>query len=382
MTRVRRYLDGVIAALVLAVLILAVVARQPAADDRPLDPLGYGLLVVIAVATSFRRRWPVTVLAVCMIAIFGYYASGYQTVGFELALVVPIYTVAGAGRWRLAALWAAAVTFVAYSSRVQLGQDTLGLVALESPTTVAVFCGAIALGDAVRSRRELRAEQHRAIEAVRREAEQSSAQRLADERVLLARDLHDVLGHTVSVVSLHASVAEEALLADDSEEALEATRAIQEESGAARRDLRGTVQALRGDSPESLEPVGELRAIGGVVDRARTAGLDVTQSIEVEPATVPSAAGMTAYRVIQEGLTNALRHAGADHAWVRVSAEPGALLVRVDDDGRGPGTSTSTSTEGNGLRGMAERVQLLGGSVRVGRRAEGPGFSVCARIPT
>ncbi|MBZ2194942.1 sensor histidine kinase [Occultella gossypii] len=378
MTRVRRSLDGVIAALVLGVLILAIVARQPGADDRPLDLLGFGLLVVIAVATFYRQQWPVAVLAVCTTAFFGYYASGYQTVGFELPLVVPIYTVACAGRWRLAALWAAVVTFVAYGSRVQLGQDTLRLVALELPTTVAVFCGAIALGDAVRSRRELRAEQHRTVAAVRREAEQSSAQRLADERVLLARDLHDVLGHTVSVVSLHASVAEEALLAGDPEEALEATRAIQEASGAAMRDLRGTVQVLRGDTAASLEPVRGLRAIGDVVDRARTAGLEVTQSIEVDPAAVTSAAGLTAYRVVQEGLTNALRHARADHAWVRVCAEPGALVVRVDDDGRGPGTSN----EGNGLRGMAERVHLLGGSVRTGRRAEGPGFSVCARIPT
>ncbi|WP_460979608.1 sensor histidine kinase, partial [Pseudactinotalea suaedae] len=269
----------------------------------------------------------------------------------------------------------------AYTSRVVLGQELLPLLGLQVPTTLAVFCGAIALGDAVRSRHELRAEQERTLAAVRREAEQSTAQRLAAERVLLARDLHDVLGHTVSVVSLHAAVAEEALIADDPDAALEATRAIQQASGTAMRDLRGTVQVLRGDGPDSLDPVGGVAAIGGLVDGARSAGLDVSLSIEVEPAAVPATAGMTAYRVVQEALTNVLRHAEADHATVVVTSEPGVLLVRVEDDGHGRGTRGGGGG-GTGLRGMAERVQLVGGSVRTGPREGGTGFSVSARIPT
>jgi len=379
MTRVRPLPDGAIAAAVLAVLLLATVAGQPDADDRPLDALGYLFLIGFAVATYFRRQWPVPVLAVCTVGIFGYYVHGFPPVGLELPLAVPIYTVATAGRWQLATIWSAAVAVVAFGSRVLLGQDALQIVGLQLPTTVAVLGGAIALGDAVRSRHELRAEQERTLAAVRREAEQSTAQRLAAERVLLARDLHDVLGHTVSVVSLHAAVAEEALLAREPDAALEATRAIQQASGTAMRDLRGTVQVLRGDGPDSLDPVGGVAAIGGLVDGARSAGLDVTLTIEVEPAAVPATAGMTAYRVVQEALTNVLRHAGADHAWVVVTSEPGVLLVRVEDDGRG---RDRTGGGGTGLRGMAERVQLVGGSVRTGPREGGPGFSVSARIPT
>ncbi|WP_420111587.1 sensor histidine kinase [Pseudactinotalea sp.] len=377
MTRVRPVVDGVIAGVVLAVLLLATLGREPTGDDRPLDALGYGLIAVIAVATFFRRRWPRTVMVACTATIFGYYMLGFPSVGLELPLAAPVYTVAATGRWKLATVWAFGVSAFAYVSRVLLGQDPLLLMGLQVPTTLAVFCGAIALGDAVRTRRELRAEQERTLAAVRREAEQSTAQRLAAERVHLARDLHDVLGHTVSVVSLHASVAEEALLAGEPEPALAATRAIHEASGAAMRDLRGTVQVLRGDTPESLDPVGGVESIEGLVDRARKAGIDVTYTLEVELSAVPATAGMTAYRVVQEALTNVLRHADAHHAWVRVTSEPGALLVRVDDDGSGP-----RGGSGTGLRGMAERVELVGGSVRSGARDQAPGFRVWARIPT
>lgn len=375
----RPLLDCAIAAVVLAVLILATIAREPEADDRPVNAIAYVLIVAIAVMTFFRRQWPVPVMVACTAAILGYYMLGFPPVGLELPLAAPVFTVAAAGRWRLATAWAFGVSTFAYVSRAVLGQDPLMLIGLQVPTTLAVFCGAIALGDAVHSRRELRAEQERTLAAVRREAEQGTAQRLAADRVLLARDLHDVLGHTVSVVALHAAVAEEAVQADDPDAALDATRAIQEASAAAMRDLRGTVQVLRGDAPESLDPVGELAAIGGLVDRARTAGLDVDLTIEVDPAAVPATAGMTAYRVVQEGLTNVLRHAQADHAWVLVTSEPGMLVVSVEDDGRGRDSSTSSGT---GLRGMAERVQLVGGAVRTGPRASGPGFSVFARIPT
>lgn len=377
MTRVRPVVDSVIAGVVLAVLLLATLAREPTGDDRPLDALGYGLIAVIAVATFFRRRWPEPVMVACTATIFGYYMLGFPSVGLELPLAAPVYTVAAKGRWKLATVWAFGVSAFAYASRVLLGQDPLVLMGLQVPTTLAVFCGAIALGDAVRTRRELRAEQERTLAAVRREAEQSTAQRLAAERVQLARDLHDVLGHTVSVVSLHASVAEEALLAGESEPALGATRAIHEASAAAMRDLRSTVQVLRGDMPESLDPVGGVESIEGLVDRARKAGTDVTYTLEVEPSAVPATAGMTAYRVVQEALTNVLRHADADRAWVLVTSEPGALLVRVEDDGSGP-----RGGSGTGLRGMAERVELVGGSVRSGARDQARGFRVSARIPT
>lgn len=370
--------DVLLAVGVLAVLVgSAFVSRSGL--DRPVDALGLSMLAAIAVATLVRRRWPVVVLALCTALIFGYYVTGFPPVGLELPLAAPVATVAAAGRWRLAVLWSVAVTAFAYGSRIALGQDPVLLLALQLPTTVAVLGGAIAIGDAVRSRRELRAEQERTIAAARREAEQRTAQRLAAERVRLARDLHDVLGHTVAVVSLHADVAEEAVAAGDTDGAAEAIRAIRGASGTAMRDLRGAVQLLRGDDPATLDVVGGLAAIGELVDGARSAGLDVELDLDLDPTSVPAPAGMTAYRVVQEGLTNVLRHAGAAHAWVVVTSEPGALLVRVEDDGRG---LPDTPTEGTGLRGMAERVALLGGTLRTGPRPGGPGTRVTARIPT
>lgn len=370
--------DVLISVAVLAVLLGAAIVSR-ASQDRPIDALGVAMLAAIAVASLVRRRWPVAVLAVSTALIFSYYGLGFPAVGLELPLAAPVCTVAAAGRWRLAAAWSAAVTAFAYGTRISLGQDPAILVALQLPTTLAVLGGAVAIGDAIRSRRELRAEQERTVAAVRSEAEQRTAQRLAAERIRLAREVHDVLGHTVAVVSLHADVAEEALAAGDADAAADAVRAIRTASGTAMRDLRGTVQLLRGDDAATLEVAGGLAVIGDLVDGARAAGLDVALDVEVDPGRVPAPAGMTAYRVVQEALTNVLKHAGASHAWVVVTSEPGALLVRVDDDGRG---LPEGPTDGTGLRGMAERVALLGGSLRTGPRPGGGGTRVAARIPT
>lgn len=369
--------DVLIALAVLAVLLGAAFVSR-AGEDRPIDALGIAMLVAIAVVTLARRRWPVQVLAASTALIFGYYMLGFPAVGLELPLAAPIGTVAAAGRWRLAAAWSVGVALVAYGSRISLGQDPAILFALQLPTTLAVLGGAIAIGDAVRSRRELRTEQERTIAAVRSEAAQRTAQRLAAERVRLARDLHDVLGHTVAVVSLHADVAEEALTAGDSDAAAQAVRAIRGASGSAMRDLRGAVQLLRGDDEATREVAGALAAIPDLAEGARAAGLDVSVEIEVDPDAVPAPAGMTAYRVVQEALTNVMRHAQASRAWVVVGSEPGALLVRVDDDGRG---LPPEPTGGTGLRGMRERVALLGGSLRAEDRPGGRGTRIAARIP-
>lgn len=370
--------DVLIALAVLAVLLGAAVVSR-AGEDRPIDALGLAMLVAIAAVTLVRRRWPIQVLTLSTALIFGYYMLGFPAVGLELPLAAPIGTVAAAGRWRLAVVWSCAVTLVAYGSRISMGQDPAILFALQLPTTLAVLGGAIAIGDAVRSRRELRIEQERTLAAARSEAEQRTAQRIAAERVRLARDLHDVLGHTVAVVSLHADVAEEAVADGDTDAAAAAIHAIRSASDTAMRDLRGAVQLLRGDGPATLEVVGGVAAIAELAEGARAAGLDVRLDIDVEPDAVPAPAAMTAYRVVQEALTNVLRHAHASRAEVVVTSEPGVLVVRVDDDGRGlPGGGGS----GTGLRGMNERAALLGGSVRVEPRLGQRGTRVAARIPT
>jgi len=371
--------DTVIALAVLAVLVSAALVSR-GGQARPIDELGVVMLVAIAAVTLLRRRWPVPVLAVSTVLIFGYYVLGFPAVGLELPLAAPIATVAAVGRWRLAVLWSVAVTLVAYGSRLILGQDPAILFVLQLPTTVAVLGGAIAIGDAVHSRRELRTEQERTLAAVRGEAEQRTAQRLATDRVQLARDVHDVLGHTLAVVSLQADVAEEAMAAKDETAAMAAVRAVRAASDTAMRDLRGTVQLLRGEGRASLEVVGNVAAIVDLVDAARAAGLDVSLEIDADLGAVPAPAGMTAYRVVQEALTNVLRHAAATRAWVVLTDERDALLVRVEDDGRG--LPEDGHRHGSGVRGMGERVALLGGMFDARRRPGGPGTQVVARIPT
>lgn len=367
--------DVALAAGVLVVLVAAMLADRRSIGDRPADALAYAIAVALAALTLFARRWPVGVLVLTSVGLIGYYALAYPPVGLAVPVAAGLYAVSEAGRWRFAAAWAGVLLVVTSAFRITVGQDAAFIVGLDLPTSAAVVGGAVAVGDAVHSRRELRAEQARALAAVRREEEHAAAQRVEQERLRLARDLHDVLAHTVSVVSIHADVAEEAVEDGEPAQVGAAVRAIREASSEAMRDLRGTLRVLRGDDPEVLAPVAGLSSLGDLADRARAAGLAVEENVTA--VRVPASTGLTAYRVVQEALTNVLRHAAASTVQVRVFARDGVLHVQVDDDGRG----ADRVREGHGLRGMAERVALVGGRVEAGNRPGG-GFRVSARIPT
>jgi signal transduction histidine kinase len=193
------------------------------------------------------------------------------------------------------------------------------------------------------------------------------------ERLDIARELHDIVAHHVSVIAVQAEAAQ-SVLATRPERAGQAMADVAETARTALTELRRLLGVLRSEATRAPQP--GLNAIDELVDTVRRAGMDVTMSRSGTPRTVDAAAGLTAYRVVQEALTNVLKHAGPCRTDVAVSFGDDALVVTVTDDGRGPGSPNG----GHGLVGMRERVTVLGGTLDAGASPRG-GFSVRASLP-
>jgi signal transduction histidine kinase len=213
--------------------------------------------------------------------------------------------------------------------------------------------------------------------------EQTVLRQRSDERLRIAQELHDVLGHHISLINVQAGVALY-LLNDDPGQARPALAAIRQSSRELLREMRATLGVLRavdGGAPTEAphHPVPSLADLGPLLDDVRAAGLAVQLRLEGERAALPSAVDRAAYRVVQEALTNTLRHADTGAATVLLRYGRDALVVQVDDDGRGA-PRLQAEAGGNGVAGMAERAAVLGGSSSIGPRPEG-GFRVRVELP-
>ncbi|MFF9127646.1 sensor histidine kinase [Streptomyces sp. NPDC014889] len=346
-----------------ALLATGLSGRQPAGD---LGLLGCTLLVAGGLALAARRRAPLPVLAVT-----GLCAVGYQAAGFDVPAVAYLFAVYAAVRagHRTATVVAsvamlAALPLAALSSLHDTGAAfAQARGALEGAWLIA----AGAAGEA------LRQAERRADEA-ERTREETARRRADEERLHIARELHDSLTHQISIIKVQAEVAVH-VARRRGEQVPASLLAIQEAGREASRELRATLEALRDDDtapPRGLDHVPEL------VERARAIGLDATLTIRGRRHDVPAAVDRTVYRIVQESLTNIARHAAADSASVRIDCRPDALTIRVDDDGRA--TPDTTPTPGVGLLGMRERVTALGGRLRAEPRVGG-GFTVQAELP-
>jgi len=211
-------------------------------------------------------------------------------------------------------------------------------------------------------------------EEAERTREEAAARRAVEERLRIARDLHDSLTHSISVVQVQAGVAAH-LARKRGEEVPPALLAIQEASADAARELRATLGVLRRDDDGDSSGLGRLP---GLLARARTAGLAATVTMTGDARPLPSEVDQAAYRIVQEALTNVARHAGQASATVRLCYRPDALTVQVDDDGTG--TPQHAAVPGLGLIGMRERVTSLGGRMEAGPQRDG-GFRVWAELP-
>ncbi len=358
-------------ALAVGVLIASLAAAAGSAAGLP---SGWVLVLLVAAAVPycFRRAAPLVVLVVAGLLVCGLILGGQSTAVIGSALFLAAYTVASRASTP-AVVFAAAFCLV-----------LLVVVALWAPermtwpeaaTNLALFAGSFALGRAAQSHRAtMRLEAERAELAERAQAEiaRSAA---SEERLRIARELHDVVGHSLGVIALQAGVGARVALSDP-EEARTSLAAIADRSRASLQEVRQILGALRNPS-EDAELIPGLDALDRLVAQAAEAGLPVEVEQEGEPWPVSPALGLTMYRLVQESLTNVVRHAGAGSARVRVEYGAHQLTLTITDDGRGapPGTSSGT-----GQIGMQERAAIWDGSLRAGNRAGG-GYEVVAVIP-
>lgn len=365
--------DGLLGYAVAMAVGVAVFTRsadsQPGQGTAYLFALGFGLILLI------RRQHPVLVLILTSLGICVYYTLQFPPIGLALPIAVALFSAADAGHLRISMVVSAVLVTLTVYFQVKGERDVGQLLGYELPPVIALIGASLALGDGTRSRRLLKESQRERERQGRLELERRATDQRTEERLRLARDLHDALGHNVAMISLQSAVAAEAL----PERVPEAQRAVAEIRNigvATMAELRATVRRLR-----SLDSAVELRAIldelPALAEHARGNGLDV-QIVEAGGhREVPNALGLAAYRIVQEALTNIIRHANATTAVVTLERGRDALTVTVRDDGRGP----AEYEIGNGIRGMRERAAEWGGQLTVTSSGRDSGTVVTATLP-
>ncbi|WP_369388752.1 sensor histidine kinase [Streptomyces sp. CG1] len=346
---------------------------------RTPDPEGLFLMVLSAAALVFRRRAPKTVLAATGTLSVIECVTGDPRAPVTMSAVIALYTVASitdrTTTWRVGLL-----TMTVLTAAAMLGgplpwyvQENLGVLAWTG-------IGATA-GDAVRSRRAVVQAIRERAERAERTREEEARRRVAEERLRIARDLHDVVAHHIALVNVQAGVAAH-VMDKRPDQAKEALAHVREASRSALDELRATVGLLRqsGDPEAPTEPAPGLSRLEELAATFRNAGLPVAVARADQGTELPAAVGLAAYRIIQEALTNAQKHAGSDaKAEVSVVRVGPNVEVTVLDDGAGA-AGVPGAGGGHGLLGMRERVTALGGTLTTGPRYGG-GFRVHAILP-
>jgi len=366
-------LDGLLAYAVAMAVGVAVFTssadRQPGSWPAYLFALGFGLILLL------RRRHPVLVLILTSLGICLYYTLDYPPIGLALPIAAALFSAAEAGQLRIGIIVSLILVGLAVYFQIVGGRKVGQLIGYELPPVIALMGASLALGDGARSRRLLKESQRERERQARLQQERQAAEQRTAERLRLARDLHDALGHNVALISLQSAVAAEALPA----RVPEAQRAIAEirtVSVATMSELRGTVRRLRSLDSEPNAPSG-LSEIRGLVEQARETGLEVQLVETGNGREVPEALGQAVYRIVQEALTNIIRHANVRRAVVTLDRGSDALAVTIRDEGRG----AAAIVAGNGIRGMTERAAESGGRLTVIGPGPDAGTVVTAVLP-
>ncbi len=372
--------DAVLAALLAISSVIPVLGGDPS-WGRP-KALGVALGLLSTVPVAWRARRPLTAFAIVLFANGAcIYAAVPHGAAFQpfVALTLTAYSVGSRAEGRRA-LWVPPVLLLAsvpiFVAAWLHGQDSGNII-----PSLLWLVAAWAVGRVVRSWRHKNA----ALEAANRELEEQrelqAQAAVAVERGRIARELHDVVAHNVSMIVVQAGAAARVLDGEqpDVRNALEVIASTGRETVDEMRALLGVVRS--DDGPAALKPQPGLADLEQLVSGVREAGLPVTLRIEGSPRPLPPALDLSAFRIVQEALTNTLRHAGAARAEVTVRYEDGLVTLEIADTGHGPdgGPITGRGT-GHGLVGMRERAAMLGGELEAAR-ADSGGFTVRARLP-
>ncbi|MEV3935811.1 sensor histidine kinase [Glycomyces sp. NPDC049804] len=341
-----------------------------AAADHDPGPLAFTLIAVAAAFLAVRRHWPEVALAGTVTSLYVYLCLGLPEGPVYMLPAVAVFFYAFARPLKTVLIVIGALFAVNTAFQTFVLGDIPDLWVNASITFVWLGIAA-AGGRIVREARHARARE--------REAERERYR--ADERVEMAREIHDVVGHSLAVVSMNAGVALHMLEKRGQgapPEVLENLQAIRDASTRALQDLRATLTPLRQGRQPDLRPTGAIADLPSLVESVRTGGLDVAYEVSGDPALVPANLAATAYRVVQESLTNVIRHAEATRATVRIDCGATEIRILVEDDGRGG--PIDLDRVGQGVTGMMERVLTSGGHFSA---APGPGggFAVQADMP-
>jgi signal transduction histidine kinase len=382
------------------------VATGGGAGAHPLNTAAYVAGGVLVLPVLLRHRWPLQVLITCSVLLLFYYWFARRNITPAPLLSLPLYDAAVAGYLIVAivipAFYMSVGLFVVDAST----RESLVSLVSEFLLSIVVLALAVVLGDTVRSRKALATETAERLRLADEEREAEAAARVARERLRIARELHDTVAHSMATITVQAGSALHLLdevyrgglggspprgQHGSSRDGLggafrDALVAIRDTSKAALTDMRVTLGELRGggaDVDGAETRTAGLDRLDSLSEAVRAAGAPVSVAIEGERVPLPPGVDHAAYRILQESLTNVLRHAGPDaSAAVCLRFEPGALTIRVTDDGTGDdGTADDgTGASGHGLTGMTERAAAVGGELSAGPRPGG-GFEVTARLP-
>jgi signal transduction histidine kinase len=366
--------DGLLA-LAFTLAALWTVAERVGSNDtyRKDDFLGIALLLLQTLPIAARSVAPLAALTVSASAISVHIAAGYEGVpaGTFSALII-LYSAASLTDSRRAIL-AGLITAAAIT--IYFATDRGNPSPVQAISTYVTYAAAWGIGIYMRSRREYTNLVEERAGLLEREREVRAREAVADERVRIARELHDIVGHALNLIVIQAGAAQR-VFESRPQAALEALASIESTGRHALTDTERMLGILRG-----AEGPGDTLSPQPGLSQVSQAGLPVTVTVEGTPAALPSSIDLTAYRIIQEALTNAVKHAGPAHAGVRIGYRPESLELEITDDGLGVSSEgAGEDRQGRGLIGMEERVAMFGGRLTVGPRPEG-GFRVHVTLP-
>ncbi|MFG1813447.1 sensor histidine kinase [Kribbella sp. NPDC049174] len=361
-----------------------VVATQ--ASSRPVDPMPYVWALGLGALMMLRRQAPTLVLAMTAVGFFTYYAAGFPAIGVAVPIAAALYSAAEARHAGAAVVTGAVALLASTGYRLAAGQPVAFVLGYELVSHATLIAAVIALGYSVRTRREVAERGRLLAHLTARERELETEARGREERLKLARDLHDSLGHALSVAVLFTGVAKErygdalgageadAAGGDGRDDPLDRVRAALID---ALTDLRSTVTLLRSSNTERRADL-TLDDIPSMLHDPALAGVAIDLRMDTDLGAGPEIQ-QTVFRLVQEAVTNSLKHSDASHIRVDIGSDgDGNIKVSVTDNGSASHQSTAVPQFGNGLTGMQERIRALAGVLEV---HAGDGWRVSASIP-
>ena len=376
-----RTADAALAATFLAMSIAMGITSDPEPGQRAIGGLGWVLIVSSNLPLAWRREAPVASLWTAMTFTVPYWILDYPDVAVGPTALVLLYSVAAhveRPRSLRHGLAAAGASMLVLILGVLVPQEDMPWFSI--PINALIFTTAWILGDNVQNRRAYLNELVAKADQAEHTRDLESRRAVNLERTRIARELHDVVAHSMSVMVVQAGAARRTIHSDPAV-AAESIAAIEETGRASLHEMRQILDVLRSDGDDAaLAPSPTLGDVERLATQFTDAGLATSFSVDGAIQNLPAGLELSAYRIVQESLTNSLKHAGPARATVHISFAPGELRVEVCDDGRGAAADSQHNHTGRGLVGMRERVDAFGGSIHVGPQTGG-GFRVVAKFP-